>query len=154
MYEEWSTSSKRMTLHDGFNGGLVFAALISCVAVLRFALAMFGIALFSRSSLTHDGVSAGKLLLLVIPGYFVGFSLAGILLAATSHLSNRVLRYGLSGFFCGSSIYGAMGISASLSGSKLSDMREGATFGLVVGTVCGVIGIVLGVLDSWRERKA
>ncbi|HEV7704523.1 MAG TPA: hypothetical protein VGO46_09530 [Gemmatimonadaceae bacterium] len=141
-----------MSLRDGVRGGFFFAALISGVAIIRVAIAISGFALVRHAGATSVASGAGWLLLWVIPAYFVGFGIAGAGLAATSHLSNPILRYGLSGALCGSSIYGAIGIGADLADGKALSLWETVTTIAVFGALFFLTGAVLGAWDMWKRR--
>jgi hypothetical protein len=125
------------------------AALISCLVILRVCIAALGFALFGHAAFG----AVGWLLLWIIPAYFVGFGLAGVLFAAATHLRSRVLRYSVTGCLCGSSIYGAVGLSMDLSDGKGPNVADNATRVAILGIAFGIVGIVLGVLDTWRERR-
>jgi hypothetical protein len=68
-------------------------------------------------------------------------------------VSIRVLRYPLVGFLCGTSIYGTVGISSNFLDGKPFDAAEIATTGGGLGLLWGFLGLVMGALDTWRERR-
>jgi hypothetical protein len=150
--DPWTEDGTRTSLKRGFLLGLYMATGMSCVAIARIALAVAGFSFFGHSPAIGEVGAVGWLLVWVIPGYFVGFGIAGVLLAIASHLGNRVIRYTLSGFFC-SSIYGAVGISSDLADGKTPDLADVATTVAILGLAFAAVGFVLGVLDSIRARR-
>jgi hypothetical protein len=150
--DQWNQCITRMPLARGFHLGLVFAACISCVAILCIAVVVLIRALLGRMPVSDLG-SAARLLMWVIPGYFAGFAAAGVFFAIVSRVSIRVLRYMLVGFLCGTSIYGAVGISSNFLDRKPFDAVEIATTAGALGLLCGFLGLVMGALDTWRERR-
>ena len=150
--DSWIELGTRTSLKSGLVLGLYMAAGVSCVAIFRIALAIARFSFFGHSSAIHEVGNVGWLLMWVIPGYFVGFGLTGVLLTIASRLSNRVIRYTLSGFFC-SSIYGAVGISSDLADGKTPDMADIVTMVAILGLAFAAVGFVLGVLDSIRARR-
>jgi hypothetical protein len=150
--DQWNDYVTCMPLARGFRFGLLFAAGISSVAVVRIAFAMLLRTLYGRMSVDDFG-SAARLLMWVVPGYFAGFALAGVFYAVASHVSIRVLRYTLVGFLCGTSIYGAVGISSNFLDGKPLNAAEIASTAGGLGLLFGFLGLVMGALDTWRERR-
>jgi hypothetical protein len=150
--EEWNEYIARMPLVRGFKFGLVVAACYSCFAILSIFIYFVTRALFGRAPINEIG-SAARGLMWIIPAYFVGFAVAGMFFACASHVSNRVLRFTLVGLLCGTSIYGAVGISISFLDGKPFDAAEIASTAAGLGLLFGFLGLVMGCLDTWRERR-
>jgi hypothetical protein len=142
----------QMPLRRGLQAGLFFATFTSLVVLVRIIIAVVGFTLLGPRPAGDLG-EVGRLLVFVIPGYFLGFSVAGVLFAAASHVRPRVLRYSLSGFLCGTSLYGAMGIGSDLMDGKSPNWIEIAGIAGSLGLLWGVLGFVMAVLDWRRERR-
>jgi hypothetical protein len=143
----------RVSLRSGIGGGLFFAVAFSVFAVGRIVLALAGFAISGHFEAARDLPSVTRLLEFAIPGYFLGFPIAGALYATASHLNNRILRYAITGLLCGTAIYGAMGLSVDLMDGKALDWIEIATAAGVLGCFFALLGLVMGALDEWRERR-
>ena len=143
----------RVPLRSGIRGGLFFAVAISVFAIGRMVLALAGIAISGHFEAARDLPSITRLLEFAIPGYFLGFPIAGALYATASQLNNRMLRYAITGLLCGTAIYGAMGASMAFMDGKALDWKEIATTAGVLGCVFALLGLVMGALDEWRERR-
>jgi hypothetical protein len=143
----------RVTLRSGVRGGLFFAVAFSIIAVGRVVVGVVGLAMGDRFEAARDLPTVVRVLEFVIPGYFLGFSIAGVFFAAASQLKNRMLRYALTGLLCGAAIYSAMGISGAFIDAKAIDWREVGEIAGGLGIFFGLLGFVMGALDESRERR-
>jgi len=144
---------KGVSLRSGIRGGLYFAAFISVIAVGRLIIRVAEFAISGHLQAAHDLPYIARLLEFVVPACFIGFSIAGVFLAAASHLKSRMLRYPVTGVLCATAIYGAVGVSADFMDGKGLDLKDIATFLGVIACFFAVLGFVMGALDEWRDRR-
>jgi hypothetical protein len=143
----------RVPMQSGIQGGLFFAVFVSVVAVGGVLISILGVAIRGQFQAARDLPTIARLLEFAIPGYFLGFPVAGVLFAAASHLKSRMLRYALTGLLCGTAIYGAMGVSVGFIDATIIDWKEIGSIAGGLGVVWALLGLIMAALDDWRERR-
>ncbi len=149
----WDAEFTRMPLRAGIKAGILFAVGFSAIAIVRVAVFLIETAVLGHGHSTHDLGDAGRLFAFVIPAYFVGNMVAGALFSLVSYIPFRMIRYTLTGFLCGTAIYGAVGVAIPLVDRKPLDWKEIETIAGIMGIAWATLGFAMSILDWNRERR-
>ena len=140
----------RVRVLDGLRLGILVARALSLYVAALVGVLGFVVLIVDAASFPKYFGEMCRTIPWVVGGYFVSFSLAGLLWAALSRLPRRPTTHALMGFGAGATIYGVCGIAVALMDGKSPEWVFIIKLSSGIGGAWGVIAFIW---SMWFHRR-